>query len=267
LKGIVFPKMFRKIPSEGMAFSMVLLLGTILTAHIVVLSAYAQGPPPGAPASQSDPRLAALTDRWWKWILSLDTTLEPNPFTTTYGGDCSQLIQGNTMFLVGQAGGGGGEQPVHHGTCIVPSGTSILFPLVNSVNVDCTSSQNQSRPEGLCTSDMQTPAFGQPFADFREEPNEFINQVTNLEATIEVAGVVMPLEAVRVQSPPGGFGVRLSPHNALFGELPFDTVSLHAVVDGYWVLLPPLSPGEYTLTFGACSQAGCQTNIYTLIVQ
>jgi hypothetical protein len=74
-------------------------------------------------------------------------------------------------------------------------------------------------------------------------------------------------EAVRVQSPPGGFGVRLSPHNALFGELPFDTVSLHAVVDGYWVLLPPLSPGEYTLTFGACSQAGCQTNIYTLIVQ
>lgn len=250
-----------------MAFSMVLLLGTILTAYIVVLGAYAQGPPPGAPASQSDPRLAALTDRWWRWILSLDTTLEPNPFTTTYEGDCSQLIQGNTMFLVGQVGGGGGEQPVHHGTCIVPSGTSILFPLVNFINADCTSNQQQGRPEGLCTSEMQTPALGQPFADLREEGNTFINQVTSLEATIEVAGEVMPLEAVRVQSPPGGFGVRVSPHNALFGELPFDTVSLHAVADGYWVLLPPLSPGEYTLTFGACSPAGCQTNIYTLIVQ
>jgi hypothetical protein len=114
---------------------------------------------------------------------------------------------------------------------------------------------------------MQTPALGQPFADLREKGNTFINQVTNLVATIEIAGEVMPLEAVRVQSPPGGFGVRVSPHNALFGELPFDTVSLHAVADGYWILLPPLSPGEYTLTFGACSPSGCQTNIYTLIVQ
>jgi hypothetical protein len=266
LKRVIFPKMFRKIPSERMAFSMALLLGTILTAHIVVLSAYAQGPPPGAPASQSDPRLAALTDRWWRWILALDTTLEPNPFTTTYAGDCSQLIQGNTMFLVGQAGAAGGT--VDHGTCIISSGTSILFPLVNFINADCTSNQQQGRPEGLCTSDMQTPALGQPFADLREEGNIFIDQVTNLEATIEVGGGVITLEAVRVQSPPGGFGVRVSPHNALFGELPFDTVSLHAVADGYWVLLPPLSPGEYTLTFGGCSPAGCpQTNIYTLIVQ
>jgi hypothetical protein len=230
-----------------MAFSMALLLGTILTAHIVVLSAYAQGPPPGAPASQSDPRLAALTDRWWRWILALDTTLEPNPFTTTYGGDCSQLIQGNTMFLVGQAGAAGGT--VDHGTCIISSGTSILFPLVNFINADCTSNQQQGRPEGLCTSDMQTPALGQPFADLREEGNTFINQVTNLEATLEVAGEIIPLEAVRVQSPPGGFGVRVSPHNALFGELPFDTVSLHAVADGYWVLLPPLSPEDARQTF------------------
>jgi hypothetical protein len=81
-----------------------------------------------------------------------------------------------------------------------------------------------------------------------------------------------PLESVRVQSPPGGFGVRVSEHNALFGELgpifgPFGTVSLHAVVDGYWVLLPPLPPGEHTLTFGGCSPDGCQTNLYNLVVQ
>jgi hypothetical protein len=256
---------FRRIPSMGTTFSMALLLGTFLIAHVVILSAYAQGPPPGAPASQ----LAGLTDRWWRWIMSIDTTLEPNPFTTTYQGDCSQLIQGNTMFLVGQAGAAAGT--VNHGTCIVPSGTSVLFPVVNFINVDCTSNQQRGKPEGLCTSDMQTPAFGQPFADLREEPNDFINQVTNLEATMD--GV--PLEVVRVQSPPGGFGVRVSEHNALFGELgpegaglpAFGTVSLHAVVDGYWVLSPPLPPGEHTLTFGACSPSGCQTNIYTLVVQ
>ena len=73
----------------------------------------------------------------------------------------------------------------------------------------------------------------------------------------------------------------MSEHNAFFGELgpdgagfePFGTVSLHAVVDGYWVLLPPLSPGEHKLTFEACTPpfggapAGCQTNLYTLVVQ
>jgi hypothetical protein len=256
-------------------FSMALLLGTVLTAHIVILNAHAQGPPPGAPASQ----LAALTDRWTRWILSIDTTLEPNPFTTTYQGDCSQLIQGKTMFLVGQTGAG---STVDHGTCIVPSGTRILFPVVNFINADCTSNQNKSKPElpdgtSLCTSNLQNPALGQPFADFRQEPNDFINKVTNLQATID--GV--PLDSVRVQSPPGGFGVIVSEHNAFFGELgpdgagfePFGTVSLHAVVDGYWVLLPPLSPGEHKLTFKACTPpfggapAGCQTNLYTLVVQ
>ena len=245
---------------------MALMLGTILAANAIVLPTYAQGPPPGAPASQ----LASLTDRWWKWILSIDTTMEPNPFATTYQGDCSQLIQGKTMFLVGQAGTAAPD-PVNHGTCIVPSGTSILFPLVNFVNVDCKVEQQRGKPAGLCTMVKQTPALGQPFADLREEPNEFIDQVTSLVATID--GV--PLEPVRVQSPPGGFGVRLSQHNALFGELgpggaglePFGFVSLHAVVDGYWVLLPPLPPGERELVFGACSPSGCQTNIYTLIVQ
>jgi hypothetical protein len=244
-------------------FSMALLLGTVLTAHIVILNAHAQGPPPGAPASQ----LAALTDRWTRWIVSIDIAREPNPFTTTYQGDCSQLIQGNTMFLVGQAGAGG---TVDHGTCIVPSGTSILFPLVNYVVADCTSKQQHGKPPHLCTSDKIIPAHGQPFANLTKVANDFINQVdvNTLQATIDGDS----LESVRVQSPPGGFGVRVSEHNALFGELgpifgPFGTVSLHAVVDGYWVLLPPLPPGEHTLTFGGCSPAGCQTNSYNLVVQ
>ena len=41
------------------------------------------------------------------------------------------------------------------------------------------------------------------------------------------------------------------------------TVSLHAVVDGYWVLLPSLSPGTHTLSFGALGQS----NSYILEAQ
>jgi hypothetical protein len=110
-----------------------------------------------------------------------------------------------------------------------------------------------------------------------DQANSFINRVTVAEATLDGA----PLEIVRVQSPPGGFGVRVSEHNALFGELgpggagldPFGTVSLHAIVDGYWVLLPPLLPGDHTLFFRGCvlddvsGEEICQENTYHLVVQ
>ena len=266
MKKLVFPRVFSGFPSTGTAFSMAFLLGTILTAHVVVLSANAQGPPPGTPGSQSDGRLASLADRWVRWIVSIDTSIEPNPFTTIYDRDCSQLIQGNMMFLVGQAGVGGTPE---HGRCIVPSGTSIFFPVFNSIIADCQTNQENGRPEGLCTFDRQTPAQGQPFASLMEQANDFTNRVTDLVAVLD--GV--PLEIVRVQSPPGGFGVRVSEHNALFGELApfygaFGVVSLHAVVDGYWVLLPPLTPGVHELMFGACSpDFGCQTNTWILEVQ
>ena len=260
-----------KITLGGMTIIMALLLGTILAAHIVILNAYAQGPPPGSPASQPSPQLASLTDRWTKWILSIDTSLEPNPFTTTYQGDCSQLTQGGIMFLVGQTGEG---STVDHGECIVSSGTRILFPVVNYIIADCTDKQQPGKPPLICTSTLQTPALGQPFGNLRQTANNIINELSNLQATVDD----VPLDFVRVESPPGGFGVRVSEHNALFGDLgqffgPFGTVSLHAVVDGYWVLLPPLSPGEHELIFGGCvlpfegAPPVCQTNLYTLVVQ
>jgi hypothetical protein len=168
------------------------------------------------------------------------------------------------MFLVGQTGTG---SDVDHGACIVPSGTSIFFPLINYIVADCTSKQQQGKPPTLCTSDMQTPAHGQPFANLREIANDFIDgvDVDSLQSTLDGK----PIDFARVQSPPGGFGVRVAANNALFGDLTsiFEgTVSLHAVVDGYWSLLPPLSPGEHTLTFGGCHEDDCQTNSYTLVV-
>lgn len=260
-----------KITSGGMTIIMVLLLGTILAAHIVVLNVYAQGPPPGSPASEPSPQLASLIDRWTQWILSIDTTLEPNPFETIYEGDCSQLTQGNIMFLVGQPGVGSDPE---HGECIVSSETGFLFPVINFIIADCTDKQQLGKPEALCASVLQTPALGEPFGNLRQVANDFMDEVTFPEAAVD--GV--DLDIVRAESPPGGFGVRVSEHNALFGELgdffgSFGTVSLHAVVDGYWVLLPPLSPGEHTLTFGGCippfggAPDGCQENSYNLVVQ
>ena len=256
------------LPSMKTKFCIVLLIGTVLTAPVVVLTAHAQGPPSGAPSSQ----LTALADRWTKWILSIDTEEEDNPFTHTYAADCSQLIQGNTMFLVGQTGTGG---TVDHGTCTIPSGTSIFYPLINYVTADCTINTHTTNPpkQAVCSSSgIQTPALGQPFAEWRKVPNEFTASASSLQSTLDGN----PIDFARVQSPPGGFGVRVTANNALFGDLTslFEgTVPLHAVVDGYWSLLSkPLSTGEHTLTFGGCAidptsnSKTCQTNSYTLEV-
>src|SRR5215471_5743471 len=102
------------------AVTLIIAASLSTMVYAVVLNAHAQGPASGAP-----PQFTALADRWTKWILSIDTATEPNPFTTKYKGDCSQLIQGKTMFLVGAAGAG----MVDHGTCNVPSGTSIFYPV------------------------------------------------------------------------------------------------------------------------------------------
>jgi hypothetical protein len=240
-----------------------LLIGSILAPLTIILPLAAQaqsgGSPPGAPGSQ----LASLTDRWWRWIFSIDRLLQPNPFTTVYQGECSRLMQGNVLFLVGQGSPLGSVS--NHGTCIISSQTSILFPLVNGFDIDCTSQQQQSKPTVPCGFNIQTPARGQPFQQLRNNPFVAgVNDATNLVASID--GV--PLQYVQVQSPPGGFEVRLATHD-VYG---FDVgpVRLHGVVNGFWVLLPPLSPGQHTLTFGGClpsSIGGCQTNTYTLIVR
>jgi hypothetical protein len=238
-----------------------LLVATVLAPLTVILPRPAQaqsnGPPPGAPGSQ----LASLTDRWLQWIFSIDTSTQPNPFTTIYQGDCRQLLQGNVLFLVGQGSPVGSVS--NHGTCNISAQTSILFPLINGFDIDCTSQQQQSKPQVPCGFNIHIPARGQPFQQLRNNPFvAVVGDATNSVASLD--GV--PLQFVRVQSPPGGVGVRLAQHDPYgFNVGP---VTLHGVVDGFWVLLPALSPGQHLLTFGGCLPSlGCQTNTYTLVVQ
>jgi len=255
----------------GMIVIVAIVIGFMSTILTIPL-AQAQSTPPGALGSQ----LSSLTDAWWKWVFSIDTSAQPNPFTIFYQGDCRQLIQGNVMFLVGQGPAG---SITNHGTCIVSHQTRILFPLVNAFNIDCTTQQARSAhypdiPGVLCLYNVQHPARGQPFQQLMD--NGFIasiNQATNLAASIDGFG----LQPVRVQPPPGGFEVILA-KNDVFGfsaALPQlndvqGALALHGAADGYWVLLPPLSTGQHLLTFGGCLPpdfGGCQTNTYTLVVQ
>jgi hypothetical protein len=251
--------------TSSINFALVTIIATTLTlasAETIIMptSVRAQtSSPPGAPGSQ----LASLNDEWWQRIFSTDITTQPNPFTRIYHGDCSQLTQGNTMFLVGQIFGF--PSVSSHGTCIISPQTSLLIPLINGVDIDCTSKQQQSpqKPPGLCTFDIQIPARGQPFTQLRNSLFvAAVRDATNLVATIDGK----QLQHSFSESPPGGFEANLAAHD-IFG-FNVGPVTLHGVADGFWVLLPSLPIGTHSLTFGACLPSlGCQTNTYTIVVR
>lgn len=219
-----------------------------ISLPIGVAHAQAQinSPPSGAPGQG---QLASITNGWWKWIFSIDTTRQSNPFSTFFTGDCGILSQpGRLMFLVGTSNAGPGVQD--HGTCNVPAGTSILFPLLNS---EC---DFRNTPGAT----VQTMSFGQPFKQLRSCTD--LSAATSLAASLDGA----PLQYARVQSSPGGFMLNIVPNNP-FAELPGPS---HSVADGYWVLLPSLSPGQHTVSFGGCFPPAnfCTgTIVYHLIVR
>jgi hypothetical protein len=255
----------------AMILGVVLVLATTASSPIGVAHAQAQTNTPrgtGICTAICTGPLASLTDSWWRLILSIDTPPQQNPFPpTSYTGDCSQLIQGNTLFLVGQVSSTGAPG---HGTCTISSHTSVLFPLVNRIWIDCQSLNQNPTHVGACAVPVKHPALGQPFEGYR-------SIATNLDATDLVATLDgVSLKPVEVESPPGGFEVNLAANDPIFG-LGVPTAPWHAVADGFWVLLPSLPIGTHHLTFGGCANIAsppattpviqCQTNTYTLVVR
>ncbi len=260
----------------AMILGVALILATAATLPIGVAHAQAQINTPRGTAICTGictGQLASLTDRWWQLVLSIDVTpTQPSPFPPTkYMGDCSQLMRGNTLFLVGQTGSGFAD----HGTCVISPQTSVLFPLVNSIWIDCQQSFNQNATHaGLCTANnglgygvkQSIAATGQPFGLWRGPCTTglcaSVSGATNLVATLDK----VRLQPVEVQSPPGGFEVNLAKDDPIF-NLGVPTAPWHAVADGFWVLLPSLSIGTHSLLFSGCVPGGCQTNTYTLVVR
>lgn len=202
------------------------LTATIVPTLPIPYTAQAQSPPGTSPPPGS---LNALSNKWWQFVMSINTPPQINPFTTVFTGDCSFLTQpGNKLFLVGTLGGF-----LDHGTCNVPAGTSILFPLIDAVSTE---------PANVVISN---PAIGQPFKLLRDPLDPF-KSATNLVATLDGR----QLQSTFVESTPGGFDITVAPSNP-FGNTPIGPAQ-HAVAEGFWVLLPPLSSGHHTIRFGGC---------------
>lgn len=208
----------------------------VLGAIIVVLLSVATGP--AALATNNNRSISHLSAAWWQWAWA-----NGFPDTGVFADgsvDCSAGQQGNVWFLAGKGaaeydpsqppGGLTGDR-----TCIdpIPAGKSLFLPLVNFefYNPD----DNFCGDDKTCTIAEKRKILDGLFSDV--EPGVIESRACYVTAAVDGQSVTSKgWPIARVQSPPyQGAG-------AAAGDP-------HVVAEGFYVLLPPLKPGEHTLDF------------------
>ena len=166
---------------------------------------------------------AQLTAQWWQWILQQPAT--GNPILDSTGADAANgQPRQDVFFLAGDFGGAVTRQ------FTVPANTALFLPLLNNLGLAPLPAP-QPKPNG-----NQIPQL-------RALAAPLIDSATELHVTLD--GVSLLTSVNRVKSPV--FQI-MSPADGFLGLGTFTAVS-----DGYWLYLPPLSPGTHVLNFGGTS--------------
>jgi hypothetical protein len=182
-------------------------------------------PPNAHPHSRTYAEWAAA---WWQYVLSIPVS--QNPLLDETGVNCTVGQSGHVFFLVGILNVSG--TAVRTG-CVVPTGVMLFFPIVNTI---CT-----NEPPPLTPTEQLRPCAAGP-----------IETATDLAVEIDGVPVEDP-ERFRAQSPL--FGFTLPADNLLGGAAGTchpdpdvgACVPYLAVADGFYLMLPPLPPGEHTV--------------------
>jgi hypothetical protein len=175
--------------------------------------------------------------QWWKWALAGPDG--ENAVQDTTGEFCHvNQPKGKVWFLAGTFGG------TVTRTCTIPKKKALFYPLVNSFWTDCPGTSDED------LTDAQVRAI---LANFTAGGDLACQLTSTLD---EVAIPSKQILTVRTQSPRF---TSILPENHLpdIGgcgfELPVGKTG-RQIAEGYWIMLPPLSPGEHTLTLHG---AGC----------
>ncbi len=178
------------------------------------------------------PRLLnGLTAQWWQWALSIPAA--SNPLSDTTGQYCMIGQRGPVWLLAGTFDGGKTER-----TCALPEKRVLLVPVANSVQIDA---------PGVCGSEPKPI----PVAQLRANAAGIMDSFTKLSVQLDGRPIT---SFRRVRSVV--FEVAL-PERNLFdapcssaGGVPAG-IYAPAVDDGYYVILPALSPGRHRLRIRA----------------
>jgi hypothetical protein len=181
-----------------------------------------------------------LAAKWWQWAFSFPRA--DIPFFNTGGPvDISAGQSGNVWFL---AGANNGLTEPRTGT--VPAGTSLFFPIANLINDYPCPPEYNFEPNPGETLEHFLQRTGEEFLDY------YVPDSSTLFAEIDGAPLTN-LSAYRATSSLFKF----SADPALGQDPVFDPCINGSLQDGvalgYWLLIPPLTPGVHTLHFGAPS--------------
>lgn len=158
--------------------------------------------------------------KWYQWIMSIPA--KDNPRLDPTGEKCSVAQSDQNVWFLAQTPTG----PVQR-HCIIPPGKAILVPLLTG---QC---DYLSDPTVRTETDLRKCAFSGI-------------QGATISATLD-STTMKNLERYRVKSPL--FDLTIPVDNPFGNQGPTGTSK--AVVDGYFLMLEPLSAGRHTLRFSA----------------
>ena len=168
------------------------------------------------------------TERWWRWVHAFPPGLLP--YQDRDGRRCTIGQEGRVWFLAGTDGSFDARR-----TCRVPKDVWLLVPVINMIHLG--------------------PAHGgRSCAALKAAAATNNDHLRSAVAILD--GDALPSRAVRRLRVDGCFNL-LPSHHGIDGT--------RAAADGYWLLLPPLSPGRHVLSVGA--NYGAPGSAYGAMVQ
>lgn len=181
------------------------------------------------------------TVKWWQWFLS--TPKAVNPVLDESGKFASvNQPRKDVWFLAGKVGNE--DKNIPNRFCMMPSGRSILFPVIN----------------------CEVNSLEFPELTTEQDLVEHVKRDENTIITKECAIDGRPIPVQRVKSDPTIFKVKINEDNVY--DLKGGGITL-ASGDGYWVFLKPLSLGNHFISFrGSCEKGKLNSGAnYRLKVQ
>jgi hypothetical protein len=175
----------------------------------------------GVPETIEGRTQAEWTGEWWRWAYTFPAQIAP--FQDRTGRLCRLAQRGPVWFLAGTDGSFDARR-----RCKVPAGKYILVPVINMVHHGPVIGKGRR----VCGEMMGSVA---------------VNNDHLASAVAVLDGRNLPKGAIR--------RLRTSRCFDLLSDDPDAPSGIHAAADGYWLFLPPLSPGRHTLKIGANYEA------------